>query len=228
MKPMRNPRLVYKRLLLTVCAAAALGGALTACVPIPLLLGGAVAGGAMVVSDRRTAGAQLDDERIERHARGQLNDHVGSRARVSVTSYNRQVLLTGEVMNQQDKLLVEQLVTRVANVRGVSNEVDIINSPSFVQRTSDVLITGQVKALLIDANDVPSNTIKVVTERGTVFLMGLVTQQEADKATEITRSARGVEKVVRIFEVISDEAAMPQSAKPAAPQPVAPFPDSKG
>jgi osmotically-inducible protein OsmY len=224
MKPMPNPTLVYKRLLLTVCAAASLGGALTACVPIPLLVGSAVAGGAMVVTDRRTAGAQLDDERIERHARAQLNDHIGSRARVSVTSYNRQVLLTGEVMNPQDKLLVEQLVTRVANVRGVSNEVDIINSPSFVQRTSDVLITGQVKAYLIDAKDVPSNTIKVVTERGTVFLMGLVTQQEAEKATEIARSARGVEKVVRIFELISDEAAMPPAPLPAA----SPLPGSKG
>ncbi|WP_395057562.1 BON domain-containing protein [Polaromonas sp.] len=204
-----------KRLLLTACTAAVLGTSLTAC--FPLLLGGA-AGGALVAIDRRTSGAQLEDEGIELRAMARLRDNIGSRARVSVTSYNRQVLLTGEVLNENDKKLVEQVVSRVENVNGVVNELAIIDSPSLVQRSSDVLITGQVKALLIDAKDLYASAFKVVTERGTVYLMGRVTQREADRATEIARGARGVQKVVRIFEVISEEEMqrlLPPTARPA-------------
>ncbi|MBA4329874.1 MAG: transporter [Polaromonas sp.] len=210
----------FKRLLLTVGAAAVLGSSLTAC--FPLLVGGA-AGGALVAMDRRTSGAQLEDEGIELRSMARLRDNIGSRARVSVTSYNRQVLLTGEVLNENDKKLVEQVVTRVENVNGVVNELAIIDSPSLVQRSSDVLITGQVKALLIDAKDLYANAFKVVTERGTVYLMGRVTQREADRATEIARGARGVQKVVRILEIISEEEMqrlLPPTARPApAPAP---------
>ncbi|MFN3570698.1 MAG: BON domain-containing protein [Polaromonas sp.] len=205
----------FKRLLLTACAAAVLGTSLTAC--FPLLVGGA-AGGALVAMDRRTSGAQLEDEGIELRSMARLRDNIGSRARVSVTSYNRQVLLTGEVLNENDKKLVEQVVSRVENVSGVVNELAIIDSPSLVQRSSDVLITGQVKALLIDAKDLYANAFKVVTERGTVYLMGRVTQREADRATEIARGARGVQKVVRILEIISEEEMqrlLPPMAKPA-------------
>ena len=196
------PKAIFKRLLLTVCAAAAVGTSLTAC--FPLLAGGAIAGGALVATDRRTSGAQLEDEGIELRAMSRLRDAIGSRARVSVTSYNRQVLLTGEVLNEQDKKAVEQVVTRVENVTGVVNELAIINSPTLVQRSSDVLITGQVKALLIDSKDLFANAFKVVTERGTVYLMGRVTQREADRATDIVRGARGVQKVVRLLEIISE------------------------
>lgn len=217
MKPMRNQTAIFKRLMLTVCTVAALGGSLTAC--FPLVLGGAVAGGALVATDRRTAGTQLDDEGIELRAMNRLRDSSGSRARVSVTSYNRRVLLTGEVLNEQDKKLVEQVVARIENVNAVVNELAIIDSPSLVQRTSDVLITGQLKALLIDAKDIFANAFKVVTERGTVYLMGRVTQREADRATEIARGARGVQKVVRILEIISEDelrSLTPGAAKPAA------------
>lgn len=210
--PKTNP---FKRLLLTVCAAAVLGTSLTAC--FPLLVGGA-AGGALVAMDRRTSGAQLEDEGIELRAMARLRDNIGSRARVSVTSYNRQVLLTGEVLNENDKMLVEQVVSRVENVNGVVNELAIINSPTLVQRSSDVLITGQVKALLVDAKDLYASAFKVVTERGTVYLMGRVTQREADRATEIARGARGVQKMVRILEIISEEEMqrlLPPMAKPA-------------
>ena len=212
-----NQTTIFKRLMLTVCTVAVLGGGLTAC--FPLVLGGAVAGGALVAIDRRTSGAQLEDEGIELRAMSRLRDNVGSRARVSVTSYNRQVLLTGEVLNEQDKKLVEQVVARVENVNGVVNELAIIDSPSLVQRSSDVLITGQIKALLIDARDLYANAFKVVTERGTVYLMGRVTQREADRATEIARGARGVQKVVRILEILSEEELqrlLPAPAKPAA------------
>ena len=216
-KATQKPTVIFKRLMLTVCTAAVLGGGLTAC--FPLVIGGAVAGGALVAIDRRTSGAQLEDQGIELRAMIRLRDNIGSRARVSVTSYNRQVLLTGEVLNEQDKKLVEQVVTRVENVSAVVNELAIINSPSLVQRSSDVLITGQVKALLIDTKDLYANAFKVVTERGTVYLMGRVTQREADRATEIVRGARGVQKVVRILEILSEDelrSLVPSQAKPAA------------
>ncbi len=206
-----------RRLALAVVASALVSSTLTACVP--LLIGGAAVGGSLVATDRRTAGAQLDDQGIELRAMSRLRDNIGSRARVSVTSYNRQVLLTGEVLNEQDKKLVEQVVTRVENVSAVVNELAIINSPSLVQRSSDVLITGQVKALLIDAKDLYANAFKVVTERGTVYLMGRVTQREADRATEIVRGARGVQKVVRIFELISEDELVRLLPTPAKPQP---------
>lgn len=209
-KATRNPSAIFARLLLAACAAATLGGSLTAC--FPLVAGGALAGGALVATDRRTSGAQLEDEGIELRSMSRLRDQIGSRARVSVTSYNRQVLLTGEVLNEQDKKLVEQVVSRVENVSSVVNELAIINSPTLVQRSSDVLVTGQVKALLIDAKDLYVNAFKVVTERGTVYLMGRVTQREADRATEIVRGARGVQKVVRILEIISEDEL--QSLKP--------------
>jgi osmotically-inducible protein OsmY len=217
MKP--HSMIFIRRLMLTLCSVAVLGGSLSAC--FPLILGGAAAG-TLVAIDRRTSGAQLEDEGIELRAMSRLRDAVGSRARVSITSYNRQVLLTGEVLNEQDKKLVEQVVTRVENVTGVVNELAIINSPTLVQRSSDVLITGQVKALLIDARDIFANAFKVTTERGTVYLMGRVTQREADRATEIARGARGVQKVVRILEIISEEELqrlLPTPAKQAAPAP---------
>lgn len=217
-KALHKPTTLFRRLVLALGAAAVVGTSLTAC--FPLLAGGALAGGALVAIDRRTSGAQLEDEGIELRAMSRLRDNIGSRARVSATSYNRQVLLTGEVLNEQDKKLVEQVVTRVENVTGVVNALDIINSPTLVQRSSDVLITGQVKALLIDSRDIYANAFKVVTERGTVYLMGRVTQREADRATEIVRGARGVQKVVRLLEIISEDelrSLMPGAAKPATP-----------
>jgi osmotically-inducible protein OsmY len=201
MKSNAQPR-SFKRLLLTACAAAVVATSLSAC--FPLVVGG-VAGGVLVATDRRTSGAQLEDEGIELRTTARLRDNIGSRARVNATSYNRQVLLTGEVLNENDRKLVEQVVSRVENVTSVVNELAIIDSPSLVQRSSDVLITGQVKAMLIDAKDLYANAFKVVTERGTVYLMGRVTQREADRATEVVRGARGVQKVVRILEIISEE-----------------------
>lgn len=213
-----------KRLALAVLASALVLSTLTACVP--LLIGGAAVG-SLVATDRRTSGAQLEDEGIELRAMSRLRDNIGSRARVSVTSYNRQVLLTGEVLNAQDKKLAEQVVTRVENVSAVFNELAIINSPSLVQLSADILITGQVKALLIDAKDLYANAFKVVTERGTVYLMGRVTQREANRATEIVRGARGVRKVVRIFEVISEDELARLLPTPAKPQPAGTKPAAK-
>ncbi|MEO7159965.1 MAG: BON domain-containing protein [Polaromonas sp.] len=214
---------VMKRLACSVGAAVLLTAALTACVG-PLIVGGAMVGGTLVAVDRRTSGAQLDDETIELRAASQISSNLGTRVRVSVTSYNRQVLLTGEVPNLQDKQRVEQVVKGVDSVASVVNELAVLNSPSFMDRSADALLTGRIKAMLLDTNDLQSNAFKVVTERNTTYLMGRVTQREADRATEVVRATPGVQKVVRIFEIISEQELErlrtgSYNMQPAAPKP---------
>ncbi|MES2937024.1 MAG: BON domain-containing protein [Pseudomonadota bacterium] len=201
------------RLLLAALAATALAGVLSACAP---LIVGAAAGTALVATDRRTSGAQLEDERIELRAASSLRDAFGERAHINVSSYNRQVLLTGEVPNDQAKQQAEQVVMRVENVRGVFNELAVMGNTTLTQRSNDVLITGKVKALLVDAADVQVNAFRVVTERGIVYLMGRVTPREADRATQITRNVGGVARVVRLFEPLS-ETDLRQPARAAQP-----------
>ncbi|MDB5744429.1 MAG: transport-associated protein [Polaromonas sp.] len=199
-----NRFVTMKRLAGSLGAALLLTGALTACVG-PLIVGGAVVGGSLMAVDRRTSGTQLDDEGIELRAASQIRSNLGTRVRVSVTSYNRQVLLTGEVPNLQDKQRVEQLVAGVEGVNSVVNELAVLNSPSMLDRSSDALLTGRIKARLLDTRDLQSSAFKVVTERNTVYLMGRVTQREAERATEAVRSVPGVQKVVRMFELISEQ-----------------------
>jgi osmotically-inducible protein OsmY len=191
------------RLGLAALSLAAAAATLSACAP--LAVGGAALTGAMVVGDRRSSGAQLDDQGIELRAANRLRDQMGSRARISVTSYNRRALLTGEVANARDKELAESIVKQVDNVQQVYNELDVANSPSFTERAEDTLLTGKVKAGLIDTKQVSASAFKVVTERGTVFLMGRVTQREADIATQVARTTKGVQRVVRVLETISEE-----------------------
>ena len=148
------------RLVCALGAAILLGGSLSACVA-PILVGGAVVGGGMVVADRRTSGTQLEDEGIEMRAASQIRTNLGTRVRVNLVSYNRQVLMTGEVPSLKDKEWVEQLVSQVENVNSVVNELDVLDSPSLVARSSDALVTGHVKAMLLNAADVNSNAFKV-------------------------------------------------------------------
>jgi osmotically-inducible protein OsmY len=209
--------LMTKRLALTGLATAALLSALAGCAP--LVVGGAAVAGSMVVTDRRTSGAQLEDEGIELRGNSRVRDNLGSRVHVNITSYNRQVLLTGEVPTAQDKELVEQVISRVENVRSIVNELGVMGATTLTQRSSDTLVTGKVKASLIDTRDLSVNAFKVVTERGTTYLMGRVTQREADRATEVTRGVSGVQRVVRVLEIISEEEMQRISvqAAPAAP-----------
>ena len=195
-------RIFSKRTAVCMCAASLVLGALTACVP--LLLGGAVAGGTMVAVDRRTSGAQLEDEGVELRGINRIRGALGERGHVNLTSYNRQALLTGEVPTAQDKQAVEQAIARVENVATVVNELVVAENSSLANRSADTLTTGRVKAQLVDARDLSANAFKVVTERGVVYLMGRVTQRESDRATEIVRTTAGVQKVVRVFEVISE------------------------
>lgn len=201
-----------QKLFTMLALTASLAAGLSACAPI--LLGGA-AMGSLVATDRRTSGAQLEDEGIELRAASRVRENLGDRVHVNVASYNRQVLLTGEVPSAQDKQLVEQIVSRVDNVRTIVNELAVLGSSTLTQRSSDSLVTGRVKAGMVDAKDVFANAFKVVTERGTTYLMGRVTLREANRATDIARGTTGVQKVVRVLEIISEEQLQDMLPKPA-------------
>jgi osmotically-inducible protein OsmY len=211
MTSMTHSRLtrVLARLTIGVAAAAALGGC------FPVIMGGAVMG-TLIATDRRTSGAQVEDEGIELRAASRIRENLGDRVHVNVTSYNRRVLITGEVPNAQDTQLVEQVVSRVENVVSVVNELAELGNSTLTQRSSDVLVSGRVKAGLIDAKDLVSNAFKVVTERGTVYLLGRVTPREADRATEVARSTSGVQKVVRVFETLTEDELRNMLPQPAA------------
>jgi osmotically-inducible protein OsmY len=193
----------FSRAMAACLLVAALGSTLSACAPV--VVGAAVGTGVLVATDRRTTGIQVEDEAIELKAGSRISDALGSRVRVNVTSFNRQVLLTGEVGSETDRQRVQQIVSGVENVRSVVNELAVLNSPSLTQRSSDALVTAKVKAGFVDAKELSANAFKVVTERGTTYLMGRVTQREADRATEIARTTGGVQRVVRIFELITEQ-----------------------
>ena len=212
---------IFKRRLFAAgftAAVVSVVGSLTACVP--LVLGGAAAGTAMVATDRRTSGAQLEDEGIELRTLSRVRDSFGTRVRINTVSFNRQVLLTGEVPSLQDKQAVEDVVKKIQNVGSVVNELGVRNSPSLTDRSADLLITGRLKAAILDARDLQSNAFKVVTENSTVYLMGRVTQRESERVTGIARGISGVQRVVRIFETISEDELrrlQPQRSEPAPP-----------
>ena len=191
-----------KRAILATVCTATLAAALGGCAP--LLLGSAAVGGVMVASDRRTSGTQLEDEGIELRAASRLREQLGERGHVNVTSYNRQALLTGEVPTEADKATAEQVMGKVDNVRSVVNELAVLGNSTLTQRSNDALVSGRVKAALVDAQDLTVHAFKVVTERGTVYLLGRVTQREASRATDVVRGVQGVQRVVRVLEIISE------------------------
>ena len=192
--------------LLTLRSAVVVGmlASTTALSGCAALLVGAVVGGSLVAADRRSSGTQLDDQRIESRANTRVRDLLGDRGHVNVTSYNRLVLLTGEVPTEADRTNIEQAVARVDNVKSVVNELAPMFASSLSQRSNDALITSKVKATLVDAGDISATAFKVITERGTVYLMGRVTEREADRAVDLTRSISGVQKVVKVLEIVSD------------------------
>ena len=187
-----------------------------------VLVGGAIVGSSMVATDRRTSGAQLEDQGIELKSVKRVNDTLGDRGHVNVTSYNRLVLLSGEVPTEVDKANVEQAVSRIENVRSVINELVVFAPSSIGTRSNDALITSKVKASMVDAKDVQSGAYKVVTERGIVYLMGRVTEREANRGAEIARGVSGVVKVVKVFEIVSEgelAGAAPPAASASGPKP---------
>jgi len=197
-------------------AALLLCGALAGCAP--LLIGGAVVGGGLVATDRRTTGTQVEDESIELKAGARVRE-LATLGHVNVTSYNRTVLLTGEVPSETEKAAAEKAVAGVENVRAVVNELGIGQNSSIGSRSTDTLIAGKVKATMVDAKDVQANAYKVVVERAVVFLMGRVSEREATRGTDLARTVSGVQKVVRVFEILSDEelATLGRATRPATP-----------
>lgn len=209
-----------RQFLLVPLLLAAAVATLSACAP--LVVGGAAVG-TMAYFDRRTSGTQVEDETIELRASSRVREAIPA-GHTNFASYNRQVLLTGEVPTEAAKQMAGDLVLKVENVKGVVNELAVAGNTSMSSRSSDTLITGQVKASFLDEKKLYSGAFKVVTERSTVYLMGRVSKAEADLATQIARGISGVQRVVRIFEILSDEelkqlaaqgTPVPAPAKPA-------------
>ena len=177
--------------------------------------------GALIIADRRNSETYVSDEAMELRASNRIGDRHGDKVHVNVTSFNRMILLTGEVPNEAVKADIEKIASGVPNVKSISNELAIAGPSSFGGRSNDSYITSKVKARFVDANKFAANHVKVVTAAGVVFLLGLVTQAEANAAVEIARTTGGVQKVVRVFEIITPEQArMLDNATPPAPAPV--------
>ncbi len=196
-------------------AAALLQG----CMPMAM-----VGAGAAVVAfeDRRTSGAQVEDTSIELRTGNRIDDRYGDKAHVNVTSYNRYVLLTGEVTDEAARAEIEKIARGVPNVLGVTNDVQIAGISSMGSRSNDTYLTSKVKTRFLDSGKFNAIHVKVVTEAGVVYLLGMVTPKEAEDAVELARTTGGVRKVVKMFEYCKpeDEACRPRpepsGSKPAA------------
>lgn len=191
-----------KRPLAVAVLCAAVVTSLQGC--IEMAVGGAVVG-TLAATDRRTFGAQTEDKSIVFKGETRIPNIVGDAGHVNVTGFNRKVLLTGEVRDQAMKAAVEREVSAIEGVQSIVNELEVAGVSSFTSRSNDTLITGKVKASFVDAKDLYANSIKVVTERGTVYLMGRLTQSEGQRAADVARGVSGVQKVVKVFEYISED-----------------------
>jgi osmotically-inducible protein OsmY len=218
---------------LTLSAAALVGG-LSACAP--LVMGGAFFGTVKVATDRRTAETQLLDEAIELRVLNRLITSTSNKGRVSAVSYGRRVLLLGEVPTAEDKALAERVAASVDNVQRVINELKVMPNASANQRSQDALITKRIQTALIGAKDLASSAFKITTSQSTVYVLGVVTPREADRAIGIARTTPGVKQVVNMVNLISEESlkglmptgpgaastAPATTSAPAAPTPSAP------
>lgn len=211
MKKIRISRRFLLCCALSVPAALPLQG----CVEMAVVGGAGAA--ALGYEDRRTAGTMVEDEGIELRAGNRISERFGDKVHVNVTSYNRSVLVTGEVPDEQTKAEVEKIVQSVSNVRAITSDLRIAGITPFSARANDSGITGKVKARFLDANKFSAVHVKVVTEAGVVYLLGWVTETEAKDATEIARTTGGVRKVVKVFEYCkpTDPACAPRG-KPKA------------
>jgi len=190
-----------RRPLLALALGTALVASLQGCLPLAV---GTTAVGTMAAVDRRTIGAQTDDKAIELKGEGRASKITGDNGRVAVTSYNRIVLLTGEVPDAAARSTVEQAISRIEGVRSVVNELAVLGKSTLTARSSDAVLSARVKAGFIDAKDLQAQAVKVTTERGVVHLMGRVTEREAARAVEVARGVPGVQKVVRVFEILTE------------------------
>lgn len=191
----------YKKSLLVAALVAATVPALQGCFP---LVAGGVAMGVLAATDRRSVGAQTEDEGIEWKAQKRIADRFKDRVHVNITSYNRKALVTGEVPDEKTKAEVADIVGRVENVAGVWNELEVGPVRSFSSRSTDSFVTSKVKARFVDARQFAPNHVKVVTEASVVYLFGIVNEREASAAIQVARTTEGVRKVVNILEVVPE------------------------
>ena len=199
------------RSLLGLALGAALCASLQGCVPLVV---GATAVGSMAAVDRRTIGTQTDDKMIELKGEGRANKIAGDKGRVAVTSYNRMVVLTGEVADEKMKADVEAQIATLVDPKKIENDLVVAPVSSISARSNDLLITSKVKAAIIDTKDLYLSAFKVHTDRGVVYLMGRVTQREAKLGAEVARNAaNNIRKVVKLFEYISEDELLELKAK---------------
>jgi osmotically-inducible protein OsmY len=192
----------FNRRLSLVLVSTIAASALSGCIGLAAT-GAAV--GVLAVTDRRTLGAQTDDQGIELKAFARVQDALKNPGGVSVTSYNRRVLLTGQVLDAAAKQAAEKAVTSIEGVRQIHNELVISGRSGLGTNANDTLVTTKIKAAFVDAKDVQANTIKVVTEQGIAYLMGILTQEEANRASQVASRVGGVQRVVTVFEIVSSD-----------------------
>jgi osmotically-inducible protein OsmY len=204
--------MTIKRKIATWSLLAALAPALAGCFGVAAV---GIGAGALMLADRRPSETYVTDEGIEVRASKAIGEKYGSNVHANVTSYNRTALITGEVPDAATKADIEKIVASKANVKATQNELRVSATSSLGTRSNDTLITSKVKARFVDQGKFSANLVKVVTEWGTVYLMGMVTRNEGDTATQIARETSGVLGVVRLFEYISDEDAKRTDNRPA-------------
>ena len=187
------------RLALTLALLAVILPALQGCFPI---VAGGIAAGALAIDDRRTLAIQAEDKTIFAKAETRITERLGNKVNVNITSFNRRVLLTGEVPDLQTRTEVERIVGGVENVAIVVNELQIAGISSLTARTNDAIITSKVKGNFVDDREVQANAFKVVTEASVVYLMGLVTRAEGDRAAAVAARTSGVKQVVKVFDYV--------------------------
>ena len=212
---MSNPGAIWKKvqrpLVMSVLCGAMLAS-LSGC--IALVAGGAISG-TLAASDRRTFGAQTEDQSIQVKSRLRLNNTIGDAGHININSFNRRVLLTGEVRDEAMKAAAEREVRSVEGVISVTNELEIAGPASYTSRSNDALITTKVKASLVDAKDISANSYQVTTERGTVYMMGRVTSREGSVGSDVARGVGGVVKVVKLFDYITEDELRQMQPDPA-------------
>ena len=202
-----------------VVAGSLLGGC------APLLVGGAMVGGALVATDRRSVGIQLEDEAIERRINRAIAERVArDLANVTVTSFNRKVLLTGEAITEEVRQQIEAAARTAENVRTVENDIFVAPLTTMAQRNNDLAIAARVRTALLQDPAVKSTVIKPVTQRGIVYLMGRVTEAEGEAAARAAARVEGVQRVVKVFDYLTEAEAAEFSKKTPATPPPAPRP----
>ncbi|MDP1935099.1 MAG: BON domain-containing protein [Nitrosomonas sp.] len=175
---------------------------LVGCVPM-FAVGTAAGTGAYISEDRRTSGMFIEDEGIELKGSRRIYQQFGDKVHINITSYNRMVLLTGEAPTDTIKADIEKLIMGVDNVRKIFNEIAVAGNTSLASRSNDTLITSKVKTRFLTERKFQINHVKIVTENEVVYLLGVVTRQEADNAAQIASSTSGVKKVVKVFEYLN-------------------------